>query len=440
MSAVIQFDQISKRYRLGHIGTGTLAHDLHQLWARVLGRDDPFAGVGDAIDRAPASAPPSSRSSRFSLRSFAPQAGSYLLALKNVSLEVAQGEVLGVIGRNGAGKSTLLKLLARVTAPSSGRIRAKGRIASLLEVGTGFHPELTGRENIFLNGSILGMSRRDTQQQLDAIVEFSGCSRYLDTPVKRYSSGMTARLGFAVAAHLQCDILVVDEVLAVGDADFQRRCIGRMRSVSRDGRTVLFVSHNMGSISSLCDRCLVLDNGTIDFLGQTPQAVQQYMLINSAPRVDLKVDPSCDFQFNSVSICDAAGASASTIPYDHPVTIKLEHTLKHYITGLELTLRVLTSHGMIVFTTHRSHTIETPIAPGHRFTSVTIPSNFLTPGDYAVELAAQIPNQRLLDLRKHAIAFRVEETGSRFAQFAMSNYGAVFCPCRWTDVQHATPA
>ena len=258
MTTAIAFHDVSKRYRLGEVGTGTLSHDLHRVWARLRGKPDPFAKIGEVNDREEAG-------------------GQYVWALKDISFEVQQGEILGIIGRNGAGKSTLLKLLSRVTAPTSGEIKARGRIASLLEVGTGFHPELTGRENIYLNGAILGMTRREVNSQLEAIVEFSGCAKYIDTPVKRYSSGMTVRLGFAVAAHLDCEVLVVDEVLAVGDAEFQRKCIGKMQEVSRgDGKTVLFVSHNMASIERLCTSGVVLSAGTVDTRGSQRAAIRRY--------------------------------------------------------------------------------------------------------------------------------------------------------------------
>jgi lipopolysaccharide transport system ATP-binding protein len=272
MSVAIKIESVSKLYRLGTVGTGTLTHDLNRWWHQIRGKQDPYAKIGQINDRtkraasdekqeassdSAASSPLASRSS--SLRASGPD---YVWALRDINLEVQQGEVLGIIGRNGAGKSTLLKLLSRVTAPTTGSIKTKGRIASLLEVGTGFHPDLTGRENIYMNGAILGMRRHEITRQLDEIVEFSGCAKYLDTPVKRYSSGMTVRLGFAVAAHLQPDVLIVDEVLAVGDASFQQKCIRRMSDMSGEGRTILLVSHNMASVQSLCCKAVLLDCGT----------------------------------------------------------------------------------------------------------------------------------------------------------------------------------
>lgn len=260
MTVAIKFENISKQYRLGLVSTGTLSHDLNRFWqTKVLRREDPYLKVGEVNDRAHKGD------------------SEYVWALKDIDFKVEQGDVVGIIGRNGAGKSTLLKLLSRVTAPTTGTIRARGRIASLLEVGTGFHPEMTGRENVYMNGAIMGMNRAEITRKLDEIVDFSGCERYLDTPVKRYSSGMTVRLGFAIAAHLEPEILVVDEVLAVGDAEFQKKAIGKMQDVSRgEGRTVLFVSHNMGAVKNLCKRGIVLNQGQMFFDGGVEEAIELY--------------------------------------------------------------------------------------------------------------------------------------------------------------------
>ncbi|NBB22936.1 ATP-binding cassette domain-containing protein [Runella sp. CRIBMP] len=261
MKPIIKVENLSKQYRLGTIGTGTLSNDLKRWWHKVRGKEDPFLTVGESNDR-------TSKGS-----------SDYVWALKDINFEVMPGEILGIIGKNGAGKSTLLKILSKVTGPTTGRILYDGHIGSLLEVGTGFHPELTGRENIYLNGAILGMTRHEIRAKLDEIIDFSGCERYIDTPVKRYSSGMTVRLGFAVAAHLEPEILVVDEVLAVGDAEFQKKAIGKMQDVSRNhGRTVLFVSHNMGAVKNLCDRLAVLEIGRVDFVGPVQEGIDRYLV------------------------------------------------------------------------------------------------------------------------------------------------------------------
>lgn len=257
----IEFENVGKQYRLGLVSSGTIAHDLNRWWAmNILHKEDPYLKIGETNDRS--------------------QKGNseYVWALKDINFSIEQGDVVGIIGKNGAGKSTLLKLLSRVTTPSTGEIRARGRIASLLEVGTGFHPEMTGRENIYMNGAIMGMTKAEITRKLDEIIDFSGCERYIDTPVKRYSSGMTVRLGFAIAAHLEPEILVVDEVLAVGDAEFQKKAIGKMKEVSQGGgRTVLFVSHNMAAVKSLCKNGVLLENGTISFVGTADETVTKYI-------------------------------------------------------------------------------------------------------------------------------------------------------------------
>jgi len=260
---ILKIENLSKQYRLGLVGTGTMGDDLKRWWYNVRGKEDPFLKIGDVNNRATKGT------------------SNYVWALKDINFEVQQGEVLGIIGKNGAGKSTLLKILSKITSPTTGSIKSKGRVASLLEVGTGFHGEMTGRENIFLNGAILGMTKKEITDKLDEIIEFSGCERYIDTPVKRYSSGMTVRLAFAVAAFLEPDILIIDEVLAVGDAEFQKKAIGKMQEISAGGgRTVLFVSHNMAAVKSLCTRGIVLENGGIVFDGETDEAVNYYLNSN----------------------------------------------------------------------------------------------------------------------------------------------------------------
>lgn len=257
---ILKVENISKQYRLGLIGAGTFSDDLKRWWYKMRGKEDPFMTVGETNDRS----------------SFGES--DYVWALKDINFEVREGDVLGIIGKNGAGKSTLLKILSRVTSPTTGEVKTKGRIASLLEVGTGFHPELTGRENIYLNGTILGMTKAEIKVKEEEIIEFSGCQRYIDTPVKRYSSGMRVRLAFAVAAHLEPDILIIDEVLAVGDVEFQKKAIGKMQDISQgEGRTVLFVSHNMSSVERLCTRGIVLEDGYISYEGSAKGAVGNYI-------------------------------------------------------------------------------------------------------------------------------------------------------------------
>ncbi len=258
---VLEIENVSKQYRLGEVGSGTLSHDLNRWWASIRGKEDPYLKIGESNDRT--------------------QKGEtdYVWALKDIDFKIEQGQAVGIIGRNGAGKSTLLKLLSRVTKPTTGTIKYKGRIASLLEVGTGFHPEMTGRENIYLNGAILGMTRKEITRKFDEIVDFAGVERYIDTPVKRYSSGMYVRLAFAVAAHLESEILIVDEVLAVGDAEFQKKCLGKMGDVTKgEGRTILFVSHNIGAVKTLCDSGVYMKNGKVEYVGEIEDTISKYLI------------------------------------------------------------------------------------------------------------------------------------------------------------------
>lgn len=283
---ILKAENISKQYRLGTVGTGTISHDLNRWWAKMRGKEDPYLKVGSVNDR-------STKAD-----------SDYVWALQGINFEVQRGEVLGIIGKNGAGKSTLLKILSRVTSPTTGEIKTKGRIASLLEVGTGFHPELTGLENIYLNGAILGMSKAEIKAKEAEIIEFSGCERYIDTPVKRYSSGMRVRLAFAVAAHLEPDILVIDEVLAVGDAEFQKKAIGKMQDISKgEGRTVLFVSHNMAAVKSLCTRAIVIQNGMIAQDSDVNSAVEYYYSFNSVENSNkLTFSPSESYFLDTIEI------------------------------------------------------------------------------------------------------------------------------------------
>ena len=265
---ILKAENISKQYRLGSVGVGTISHDLNRWWSKVRGKEDPYLKIGEANDRSTKGA------------------SEYVWALKDINFEVKKGEVLGIIGKNGAGKSTLLKILSKVTGPTIGEIKTRGRIASLLEVGTGFHGEMTGRENIYLNGAILGMTKKEINSKIDAIIDFSGCERYIDTPVKRYSSGMTVRLAFAVAAFLEPEILVIDEVLAVGDAEFQKKALGKMKDISKgEGRTVLFVSHDLSAISTLATRTMVLSNGKIVAIEDTDKAISIYSSMHTTEKI-----------------------------------------------------------------------------------------------------------------------------------------------------------
>jgi lipopolysaccharide transport system ATP-binding protein len=337
---VIKVENISKLYRLGELGTGTLSHDLNRWWAKIRGKEDPFMRVGETNDR-------ETRGN-----------SDFVWSLKNIDFEIKQGDSLGIIGRNGAGKSTLLKLLSRVTAPTTGSIKVKGRIASLLEVGTGFHPELTGRENIYINGAILGMRKKEISRKLDQIIDFSGVERYIDTPVKRYSSGMYIRLAFAVAANLENEILIVDEVLAVGDVEFQNKCLGKMKDVSgREGRTVLFVSHNMSAIQKLCTSGILLKNGLLNLQGNIEPVINEYLKndYTKSAVVEINVDALAPEQIQSgyahhIFIEDVEGNPLPQIAigqyWQVRIGFRINRSLDHFIIALGL----LSSSGVAVWT------------------------------------------------------------------------------------------
>lgn len=341
---VIKIENLSKQYRLGNIGTGTIGHDLNRWYqTQLLGKPDPYLKVGETNERS--------------------QKGNsdYVWALRNINIDIKQGDVVGIIGQNGAGKSTLLKMLSRVTAPTTGSIKVIGRLASLLEVGTGFHPELTGRENIFLNGAILGMTKAEIRSKMDEIVDFSGCERYIDTPVKRYSSGMNVRLGFAVAAFLEPEILVVDEVLAVGDIEFQNKAIGKMQDVStKDGRTVLFVSHNMKSIETLCHRGIVLGHGGVVFDGGASESIDHYTQLNNTSNdkdlLDFNRKGSGELRISEFAIVDLLNAPINYVKTGQSFKIRIkikelnkEHT---HLKSINVSLSMKDKKGMMLFNTH----------------------------------------------------------------------------------------
>jgi len=372
----IEFEHVSKQYRLGLVSTKTLSHDIRRFWiTNVLGKEDPYLKIGETNDRA-------SKGN-----------SEYVWALRDIDFKVEQGDVVGIIGKNGAGKSTLLKLLSRVTGPTTGTIRAHGRIGSLLEVGTGFHGEMTGRENIFMNGAILGMSRAEIQAKLDEIIDFSGCERYIDTPVKRYSSGMTVRLGFAVAAFLEPEILVVDEVLAVGDAEFQKKAIGKMKDVSQgQGRTVLFVSHNMGSIRSLCKRGILLENGRVKADGEVNSICDMYLsdsLVNLGAAWERPFNPDKDFQITKVELLDAKGEGKNLFSCDEEWHIRMTAHVQKRVPGIYGYLQFTKSDGVAAWVSDSNDIMMNKLDTlplGESQIDITIPKRTLGPGGYSVYL------------------------------------------------------
>jgi lipopolysaccharide transport system ATP-binding protein len=369
----IKVEDVGKLYRLGEVGTGTLSQDLKRWWAVTRGKEDPFAKIGETNDRT------------------SKGHSDYVWALKDVSFEVKQGKVLGIIGRNGAGKSTLLKLLSKVTTPSTGTIKVKGRIASLLEVGTGFHPDLTGRENVFLNGAILGMTKREIQSKFDEIVDFAGVERYIDTPVKRYSSGMYVRLAFAVAAFLEPEILIVDEVLAVGDVEFQKKCLGRMKDVSvNDGRTVLFVSHDMRAIKALCQEVALLQNGSLYGIMPTSTAITQYSNLNELINSDLpvKIDELLIHQF----LITQKGFNLEEFESELPIDILIDFELMEDRNNFRIGLFLKSNHGELISSPLLGdwNPEMEKIQAGRYVLRGKIPSNILLGNNYYIEMHCSI--------------------------------------------------
>lgn len=400
MSVILKVENVSKQYRLGLVGTGTLKHDINRWWHGIRGKEDPYLTIGAVNDR-------SSEASE-----------EYVWALKDIDFEVQEGEILGIIGKNGAGKSTLLKLLSQVTSPTTGVIKSRGKIASLLEVGTGFHPELTGRENIYLNGAILGMTKAEISSKIDEIIKFSGCEMYIDTPTKRYSSGMTVRLAFAVAAHLEPDILVIDEVLAVGDAEFQKKAIGKMQDISKgEGRTVLFVSHNMASVKQLCTRAMVMENGSVVYGGDVDDCVEHYLKKEDKFSEEKKqivwnkedAPGTEDFALRSVTTTNEKGEAVGAFMDSQPIHIKIEAEVFEKLHNMRLNFKLFNSKEVIVFSTS-SHLREATEKKAGLYTyELTIPPYLLNQDKYSIQLQAGIPGVKQILYAVKVLSFNIEK-------------------------------
>ena len=418
MATAIEFNHVSKQYRLGLVSTKTLSHDIRRWWlTSIMGKEDPYLKIGETNDRATKGN------------------SEYVWALRDIDFKVEQGDVVGIIGKNGAGKSTLLKLLSRVTGPTTGTIRAHGRIGSLLEVGTGFHGEMTGRENIFMNGAILGMTRNEIQAKLDEIIDFSGCERYIDTPVKRYSSGMTVRLGFAVAAFLDPEILVVDEVLAVGDAEFQNKAIGKMKDVSTgEGRTVLFVSHNMESILRLCKTGVLLKNGMMEMHGKIEDVVAQYqqIYINSVGPTWSAGKAKKDLTINSIRLLDSNGQVLSKNVGDEDVTVELDFDMRVIRNDITLGVSVYNEAGKLIYRTLDTDVDEKfneRFKVGRNVMFAHIPTAYLKPGQYMVTVDASYHNNGWIidpNVETDCVVSFIKEPNRQFS--AMQSTGALIAP------------
>ena len=407
---VIKVENLFKQYQLGQVSTGTISHDFNRWIHKIRGKEDPYEQI--------------------TLENVREEKGdsNYIWALKDVNFAVNQGDVLGIIGRNGAGKSTLLKILSKVTAPTKGTLKIRGRIASLLEVGTGFHPELTGRENIFLNGAILGMTKSEIRSKFDEIVAFSGVEKYIDTPVKRYSSGMYVRLAFAVAAHLEPEILIIDEVLAVGDAEFQKKCLGKMKDVSNQGRTVIFVSHNLVAVKSLCKTGILMERGNITFSGSADETVEHYVKVNAA-----QLNPSISFDTPTVAPGnDCIKLKAVSVQPSSPfitdeISIHFSFWNFSESSSVFLAFDIIDLHEEVVFGSGFSFETDTDnLCQG----VCSIPADLMNDGVYSIQLYFNDSSMRYLWSIPDVISFEVADKERNYAYFGKVN-GAVRPKLKW---------
>lgn len=425
---VIKVENLSKAYQIGQIGSGTLSRDIDRFWqTKILGKEDPFLKIGETNDRS------------------VKGESDIVWSLKDINFEINQGEALGIIGKNGAGKSTLLKLLSRVTSPTTGEIKIKGRIASLLEVGTGFHPELSGRENIYLNGAILGMRKKEITRKLDEIIAFSGVERYIDTPVKRYSSGMYVRLAFAVAAHLESEILIVDEVLAVGDAEFQKKCLGKMGDISKgEGRTILFVSHNMNAIQNLCSKVIILNNGQINFNGNVDSGLKQYLNskeINSSIEAItnfMETQEDSEFKFLDYDLFQS-DIDDNNFFSEKDITLKFEYQVKSDIAGLRVgfdLIDIATEQVLFrSFNDDDSDFIVTTLK-GIYSSTVVIPALFLKEGIYAIKFSIGIHSVRwLVHDNDLTLTFFVTNKNGVNKAYLDNRPGVIMPQLKWTNIK-----
>ncbi|REC48989.1 ABC transporter ATP-binding protein [Chryseobacterium pennipullorum] len=407
----LKAENISKQYRLGQVGTGTLSHDLNRFWYKVRGKEDPYLKIGEANDR-------STKGD-----------SEYVWSLRDINFEIEQGDAVGIIGRNGAGKSTLLKLLSKVTKPTTGKIYTNGRIASLLEVGTGFHPEMTGRENVFLNGAILGMTRKEIKRKFDEIVAFSGVERYIDTPVKRYSSGMYVRLAFAVAAHLESEILIVDEVLAVGDAEFQKKCLGKMNDVTKgEGRTILFVSHNMAAVKQLCTSGILLKNGQVAHRGDINSVLENYIINELSPNSEFRYieDLNKKAQIRKVKVYNNNGVETTEFGHSDDINLDISFINREVKGGIRVNIAVLDKFENVIFVTRKVFEEKNE----NNFT-IKIEGGKLIPNTYMLSVAIDTPAVELYDIIKGGIQLNIIETGHENFLTGDTENGIITPPVLW---------
>lgn len=418
MSKVIEIENLSKVYDLGLVGTGTLSKDLNRSWAKFRGKPDPYATIVELNDRTQKSS------------------SNMVYALKDINFSVEQGDVLGIIGKNGAGKSTLLKILSQITSPNTGTIKMKGRIASLLEVGTGMHPEMTARQNIYLNGSLMGMRRHEITSKLDEIVDFAGIKKYIDTPTKRFSSGMKVRLGFAVAAFLDPEILIVDEVLAVGDAEFQNKAIGKMKDISKgEGRTVLFVSHNLGSVQSLCNKAICIDKGMITYQNKTDKVIQHYLGLDKEQESNSylnleeqdivlnRTGPKKIFELKKIKLKNHLNNLSTEVFFGKAINIEIEFTVAQKCEKTEIGIRINNAQGLSLggFASNWNNLNEV-FEEGTHAVNVTIPFLYLIEGKYQMSVWIKEQDQKVDDQIARALNFTIIDSDMNGRKTNIKNY------------------
>ena len=416
---VIRIENVSKQYRLGQVGTGTISHDINRWWYRIRGKEDPYLKIGDTNDRSSSGG------------------SEYVWALRDVSFTVNHGDVVGIIGRNGAGKSTLLKILSRTTMPTTGSIRAKGRIASLLEVGTGFNPELSGRDNVYLNGAIMGMNRKEIDRKFDEIVDFAGIAKYIDTPVKRYSSGMYVSLGFAVAAHLEPEILVVDEVLAVGDAEFQKKALGKMKSVSQsEGRTVLFVSHNMAAVQNLCNKGVLMNQGTLADIGEVSAIINAYQQSASFQETATNLEAysqSDKAVLTDLYYQDAAGNQVSSFKMGEGIGLVISFMAKETIRQPSINIRLNDNLGTAIVAWRTTETMEqlNDLPAGRHEVKLQVPAINIMDGIYNISISIHEGMKRLVYAEEILPLEILPDKAEGMAKAVSRNRNIIFTPCNW---------
>lgn len=424
----IKAEDISKAYQLGEFSTGTLSRDIERWWGKMRGKEDKFLKIGETNDRTTVGT------------------SDIVWSLKDINFEINQGDAVGVIGRNGAGKSTLLKVLSRVTTPTAGNIKVKGRIASLLEVGTGFHPELTGRENIFLNGAIMGMRKHEIKKQFDAIVDFAGVERYIDTPVKRYSSGMYVRLAFAVAAHLQSEILIVDEVLAVGDAEFQKKCLGKMGDVSKgEGRTVLFVSHNMAAVNNLCNKSMLLKHGMLEAFDDTRMIIDKYIRSGKENEaeitaIDMTVNKRCSqANFHAIRLISNTRGITTNFLISEEIIIEFEYEVLEDNAVIFPSIHLLDNMSTVIFSTFNGPSASltfdpyygVPLKKGIYKSTCKIPPHLLNDKNYSISAFLVPENMADLGIVEEVLSFAIEDSGEMRKEYSGDWWGLIRPQLAW---------